>query len=122
MDRGFEVLHRIVQAANRRHRVLASNVANADTPGYKAKDVAFGNLLKKEVKMITTDAKHLGGGGQEEVSGQLQERTTPSWNDKNNVELNVEVARMTENALTHDAALKILSTKIRMYKNAIRGR
>ncbi|UCD36070.1 MAG: flagellar basal body rod protein FlgB [Nitrospiraceae bacterium] len=122
MDKGFEVLHQVVKTANRRHKVLTSNVANADTPGYKAKDVRFGSLLKKEVKLLTTDPKHMGGGSQAEVNGQIQERQNPSWGDKNNVELNVEVAKMTENALTHDAALKILGSKIKMYKNAIRGR
>lgn len=122
MDKGFEVLHRIVQATNRRHKVLASNVANADTPGYKAKDVTFGSMLKREMKLLTTDPKHMGGSAQEGVRGKVQEQQNPSWADRNNVELNVEVAKMTENALTHDAALKILGSKIKMYKNAIRGR
>ncbi|RJQ22411.1 MAG: flagellar basal body rod protein FlgB [Nitrospiraceae bacterium] len=124
MDKGFRVLERIVQAANIRQKVIASNIANVDTPGYKAKDVKFDNLLGREMKLLTSDPKHIGGGdagvmsAREEVEGNL------SWEDKNNVELNAEVANMTENALLHDAAVTIMTTKIKMFKNAIstRGR
>ncbi|MBI5741665.1 MAG: flagellar basal body rod protein FlgB [Nitrospirae bacterium] len=123
MDKGFKTLERIVQAANIRQKVITSNIANADTPGYKAKDVKFDNLLGKEMKLLTTDAKHIGGSGSGGASGKTSIEENLSWEDRNNVELNVEVAKMTENALLHDTAVTILSSKIRMYKMAItRGR
>jgi flagellar basal-body rod protein FlgB len=43
----------------------------------------------------------------------------PSWGDRNNVELNVEMAKMTENSLYHNAAIKLLNAKIKMFKSAI---
>ncbi|RJQ54637.1 MAG: flagellar basal body rod protein FlgB [Nitrospiraceae bacterium] len=122
MDKGFNILNKIVQATGIKQKVIASNIANADTPGYKAKDVKFGNLLGKEMKLLTTDAKHIGGAGSGTVSGKTKVEDTLSWEDQNNVELNVEVAKMTENALLHDTAVTILSTKVRMFKTAISRR
>jgi flagellar basal-body rod protein FlgB len=120
MDKGFRILHKLVQAANMRQRVISSNVANAETPGYKAKDLKFGNLLGKEVKLLTTNPGHIGKKSADKVNGKLVVENNLSWGDRNNVELNVEIAKMTENALFHNAAIKILSKKIKMFKNAIK--
>jgi flagellar basal-body rod protein FlgB len=122
MDKEFNILHRLLNATNMRHKAISSNLANVDTPGYKAKDVKFGNLLGKTMKLMTTDSKHVGGGENNQVNGKLVVQDDLSWGDKNNVELNVEVAKMTENSLFHNAAIKILSSKIKMYKAAIRSR
>lgn len=122
MDKGFNVLHRLINATNMRQRVISSNLANVDTPGYKAKDVTFGNLLGKTMKLMKTDPKHVGGAENNEVNGNVIVENDLSWGDRNNVELNVEVAKMTENSLFHNAAIKILSSKIKMYKAALRSR
>jgi flagellar basal-body rod protein FlgB len=124
MDKEFKVLQRIIQAATMRQKILASNIANADTPGYKAKDVKFGNFLREEMKLLTTNSKHISSNSGDAINGTLIVQQTPSWGDRNNVELNTEVAKMTENALLHDAAIKILNIKIKMFRNAIsvRGR
>jgi flagellar basal-body rod protein FlgB len=119
MDKGFNILQKIVQATNVRQKVLASNVANADTPGYKGKDVKFDNLLGKEMHLLTTNPKHLGGANSATAGGKKEIEDTLSWEDRNNVELNVEVANMTENAMLHDTAITIMSTKIKMFKDAI---
>lgn len=120
MDKGFSVLHRILQAANARHKVLASNIANAETPGYKARDITFGDAFGKQLNLIKTDSKHMNStnGG---TDGKMEVKKNPSWGDRNNVELNVEVAKMQENAIRHAAAIKILNSKIKMYKDAIKS-
>ena len=120
MDKEMSVLHRIIQSANMRQKVIASNIANADTPGYKAKDVAFGNILENKIKLITTDAGHVKGHNKNGISAKISVNNDPSWGDRNNVLLNSEMAKMTENSLSHDAAVKLLNTKIRMFKSAIR--
>jgi flagellar basal-body rod protein FlgB len=121
MDKSFGILHKIVQAANMRQKVIASNIANADTPGYKAKDVKFGSFIEKELKLLTSDPKHISVENGKKVSGNMIVEENPSWGDRNNVELNVEVAKMAENSLVHDAAVRILSAKIKMYRSAIKG-
>ncbi|MBI4697609.1 MAG: flagellar basal body rod protein FlgB [Nitrospirae bacterium] len=123
MDKGFGILEKMIRVANARHGVLTSNLANADTPGYKAKDIDFRKFFSKErIKLKTTDPKHAGGGGAESVKGQLTAEENPSWGDRNNVELDTEVAKMTENAMIHESAVQMMSIKIRMFRNAIRGR
>jgi flagellar basal-body rod protein FlgB len=120
MDKGFKILERMVQAADIRQKVIASNIANSDTPGFKAKDVKFNNLFGKEMKLSATNPKHIGAGKAGAISSRTEVEDNLSWEDRNNVELNVEVAKMTENALLHDTAVTILSSKIKMFKNAIR--
>ncbi|MEW6602841.1 MAG: flagellar basal body rod protein FlgB [Nitrospirota bacterium] len=122
MDKGFGILQKIIQAANVRHKVIASNIANSDTPGYKAKDVKFTGVLNNQVKLMTTDPKHIQSKNGGKAGADVIVEQDLSWGDRNNVELDVEVAKMTDNSLRHDAALRILNSKIRMYKNAIRGR
>lgn len=121
MDKGFNLLHNILKATGARQKVISSNLANSDTPGYKAKDVKFSNLIEKQRKILKTDPKHMGGADGGNLNSLIKVEQTPSWGDKNNVELNVEVAKMTENSLLHEAAVTILSKKIKMYKNAIGG-
>jgi len=120
MDSGFKILHRLLQAANVRQSVVASNIANTDTPGYKARDVKFGDMLGKEMKLKSTNPKHVGNESSNNMRNKIVIEENPSWGDRNNVELNVEVAKMTENSLLHNAAVKLLSTKIKMFKSAIR--
>ncbi len=120
MDKGFKVLHGLLTAANMRQKVISSNIANADTPGYKARDVKFNNLLGKEMSVMKTDSKHMSMETKSGGSGNFTIEENLSWGDGNNVEINVEVAKMTENALTHEAAIKILSSKIKMFKDAIK--
>ena len=120
MDKELSVLHRIIQSANMRQKVIASNIANADTPGYKAKDVTFGNILENKIKLITTDAGHVKGQNKYGISAKITVNNDPAWGDRNNVLLNAEMAKMTENSLSHDAAVKLLNTRIRMFRSAIR--
>ncbi len=122
MDSEFRILERIMQGADQRHKVIASNIANTDTPGYKAKDVDFGGIIDEEqTRLLISNPKHIGNGKVDKFNGKLIVEDNLSWGDSNNVELDVEVARMTENALIHEAAVTIMAVKIRMFKSAIRG-
>ena len=121
MDSGFNILHKIVRSTNARQKVISSNIANADTPGYKAKDVQFKNLMGKQMKMKTTNPNHVGARAKDDLTMNIVSETTPSWGDKNNVEVNIEVSKMTENSLLHNTAITMLGTKIRMFKAAIKA-
>jgi flagellar basal-body rod protein FlgB len=122
MDSEFKILESILRATSLRQRVIASNIANTDTPGYRAKDVDFKSLVAREgVKLLTTDPRHLKG-TEGKAGAKVIVEDTPSWGDGNNVELNIEMAKMIENALVHDTAITVMSTKIRMFKNALSRR
>lgn len=124
MDRGFDILERLLHATYARQKVIASNVANADTPDYKAKDLEFNVVLNNEMTEVkATHPKHIklsGTTGEKTVERASEDGTL--WGDRNNVELDIEMAKMTENALLYETGTKLLSTKIRMFRNALRGR
>lgn len=124
MDSGMSILEKVIQAAQVRHRVLSSNVANVDTPKYRAKDVDFRSILDSESSSLkTTNPRHISsspvGSGQ---SGGLKVVENQSWGDDNNVELDMEVAKMTENGLLYEAAARLLSKKMLMIKSAANRR
>jgi len=119
MSDGFSILERVVHQAGARNGVLASNIANVDTPNYKARDVSFGQVLGTEMGLATTDPKHLSGSSSG-AAGELHTEETQPWADGNNVELDQEVAKMTENAMFFQAGVTLLSKKIQMFKSALR--
>jgi len=97
------------------------NIANADTPNYKSKDINFDKALNQEVSQLAaTHEKHIKGGpGQ---SGEIITKTDGAWKDGNNVELNEEMAKIRENNKMHDFYLARFSGYIKKFKMAIRTR
>lgn len=123
MDRGIQRLEEMIRVSAFRHKVLASNIANVDTPGYKAKDVPFRDEMKNQaLEMAKTSPQHLRGNRNSREAGGIVAVERSVWGDGNNVALDVELANMTENALLYEAGIRLLSKKFMMYKNAIKGR
>ena len=121
MDKGFQILEQVIQTATLRHKLLASNIANVDTPGYRAKDLPFNTVLKDQVMgLAKTAANHLTGNPAPAGGGDLRPEERAPWEDGNNVSMDMELGRMTENALLYEAGTTLLSKKIQMYKNAIK--
>jgi flagellar basal-body rod protein FlgB len=116
----FKTLEGNLRASTLRHGVIASNIANVDTPGYKARDVKFDETLDKAtIELRNTRPGHMTPAGQV-ATGTVDADQRPSWGDQNNVELDMEVAKMTENAVFFQAATTLLSKNIQMYKAALR--
>ena len=115
----FKVLERFINFTSMRHGIITSNIANADTPEYKAKDVSFQKNLDAEMELRTTDPKHITV-SENSLQREKETGTSNPWADGNTVELDMEVAKMTENAMLFQAGISMLTTKIRMFKNAIR--
>ena len=112
-----------------RNEVLATNIANADTPGYKARDFDFGAALagetsKEGVPLARTDAQHLTVSGRQTLSTRdaLAYRVPyqPSL-DGNTVESDIEQAAYAENVVGYQASLNFLNQKIRGIRGAIKG-
>ncbi len=109
MDKSIDLLQKIMDICAYRQKILASNIANADTPNYKAKDIDFQSELKKALES-----------GQ--VSHSIMEASTTMPNrDGNTVNIEVEMTKLTETLLLYNSATQILSTRIRMLKDAIKG-
>jgi flagellar basal-body rod protein FlgB len=122
VDKGIQLLEEIIKISAFRHKVLASNIANADTPGYKAKDVPFSQEINNQViRMTKTSPDHFQAiKNPKETRGIVPVERT-SGEDGNNVALDMELANLTENALLYQAGVTLLTKKFQMYKNAIKG-
>ena len=117
----FKNLETHLQVSNLRHGVIASNIANIDTPGYQSRDFNFSDaLMKATLELRTTNPGHMVSPNQLSGAGAVDHDQQSHWGDKNNVELDMEVAKMTENAIFFQAATTLLSKNISMYKTAMR--
>ncbi len=119
MADGINTLERIIRQAGIRNSVLASNIANVDTPNYRAQDVKFGEVLGSEMNLATTHPGHIKTAPEAAVAGQVSADEAQPWADKNNVEMDQEVAKLTENAMLFQAAITLLEKKVQMFKNAL---
>lgn len=123
MDKGIQLLEEIIKTSAFRHKVLASNIANVDTPGYKAKDVPFKDEVNNQTIRITnTNPNHIQGTKNLQETRGMVPVERSSFEDGNNVVLDMELANMTENALLYEAGVKLMSKKLMIYRNAIKGR
>lgn len=115
----------------RRQQLLASNIANADTPGYKARDIDFRKAMQDVlagavpgVPLARTAAAHLAPaqGDAVSASGAVQYRAAvqPSL-DGNTVDMDIERAQFAENAIHYEANLMILNSQLKSLLSAIQG-
>ncbi|MCC6278018.1 MAG: flagellar basal body rod protein FlgB [Oligoflexia bacterium] len=111
-----------------RHNVTSSNVANAETPGYKAKVVEFEDALARAVDLdgmnglTTSSPDHFAMGtaslGRERVT--VEDNPEADVNpDKNTVDLDKEMSLMSENSVLYKAALALINKKLAMLKYGI---
>lgn len=109
-----------------RAKVLANNLANADTPGYKARDISFESVLDNarhnSMTLKRTHDRHLDAQAGK-PSGDLLYRTPmqPDTGDGNTVDSQAEMARYSQNALEYQTSLHYLSSKFRSLKTALKG-
>ena len=107
-EKSLGILQHMLDVAAFRNRVLTSNIANADTPGYKAKDISFQEEMNKAVS----------GNGEQEYHVYETATTMPN-RDGNTVNLDIEMAKVAENNLLYDAAAQLITMKIRQKKNIL---
>lgn len=102
-----------LELRSQRMGVLASNIANAATPGYKARDLDFGAALQAK----------LDGRGVAEASDAHLVYKTPTMPslDGNTVELNREQIAFTENAVAYSATLSFVQGKVNTVTRALKG-
>jgi len=132
LDQYLGVHAAALDVRSRRGELIANNLANADTPGYQARDIDFRQALARAagetptngVAMTTTNAGHLGGNASANAatSPDLKYRTplAPAL-DGNTVDAQIEQAAFAENAVRYQATLTFLNAKFRGLLTAIMG-
>lgn len=112
----FDLLARLTDATQLRHQVLAQNVSNVNTPGYRRLDVRFDEALAEQLA-------NSGPGSANSIRPEVvEDHVTPARRDGNNVEIDLEMMRLNKNTLLGNTYLQLLATKISMMKRAVSGR
>jgi flagellar basal-body rod protein FlgB len=113
----------------KRQQLIASNIANADTPGYKAVDIDFRRAMKSAVEQTKVAAAANDASGMQKSAFSGLDTRIPTFArvpsqaaaDANTVDMDVERARFAENAVRYEAALKFLNGQIKTLLSAIQG-
>ena len=123
IDNALGVHAQALGLRSKRMEVLARNIANADTPHYKAKDIDFRSVLKqtREDALQTTSNMHMGLPMEESPGGEKYRIPFNASFDGNTVELNVEQAKFGQIAADYQATLNILENRVSGIRRALRG-
>jgi flagellar basal-body rod protein FlgB len=123
----FGIHEQALMLHGQRLSVLATNLANADTPGYKARDIDFSAVLSQasgetQLPMQVTDGAHITLQSGELAPGELKYRNPYQASlDGNTVEMPVEQAAFSENNVRYQASLNFINLKISEMQLAIAG-
>lgn len=123
----LDVLAKALQAASLRQEAIAQNMANVDTPGYKAVEVSFEEQLRRSlskraaVKMRTTHPAHMTQTQSfTDINPVMVRRTgTSARADGNNVDPELEMAELAANQLMYSTLTRLVSEKYSLLKYAI---
>jgi flagellar basal-body rod protein FlgB len=111
----LDLLGHLLDVASVRHRVIAQNIANINTPGYKELDVSFEDAFAQAVE-----------GGDREAMLEVQPSIVtndagPDRADGNNVDIDFELARLNKNTLLYQVFSQLLASHLAAHRSAIAG-
>ena len=109
---------------NKRNEIIASNIANAATPNYKARDISFKDEIKKLDKngpISTTHTKHIVQNSGKSIHETSYREPLITSLDGNTVELAVEQMQFAENSMRYTTTVNFLNGKINKIISAIKG-
>ena len=126
-EKAFGVHEAALTIRAKRAEVLANNLANADTPNFKAKDIDFGQAIQQATAnqssgLKRTHSLHLDSQIGNEIPGTLYRIPfQPDTGDGNSVDAQIEQSKYAENAMEYQASLRFLDGKIKGLISAIKG-
>jgi flagellar basal-body rod protein FlgB len=120
----YQLLTRALDASSLRQDAVSHNIANINTPGYKAQRVEFENLLHQAMSgngMSRTDDRHYGQNGIGDLSPQIVRREgTSIRDDGNNVDIDLEMSELAANNIYYQSLTNQLSAKYAMVRSVLR--
>jgi flagellar basal-body rod protein FlgB len=111
----------------KRNEIISNNIANADTPGYKAKDLNFEAFLQKSLnqeenlELVTTDERHIKeSSSSPDNSVEVLDSSLQMRLDQNTVDIEQEMGKLLQNSLYFDGVSLQLSREINKWKTVIK--
>lgn len=125
-DGTIQTLEKSLAYSTAKNRIIADNIANVDTPNYKAKKVVFKNVLAstmdKTIQNKRTHSKHFSFGNMVDQSYVVRENTNTMYNHNgNNVDIDQEMAELAKNQIYYQAVVDRLNGKFSNIEKVIRG-
>ncbi len=122
----LDLLSKVMDFRSLEHDLIAANIANADTPGYKARHLDFQKTLNQimgnKLPLERTHPNHLPIGGKEEALPIIKVKPDPGTGlDGNNVQLDEEMSDLAVNQLLYNTYAQILARRLGWLKDAIEG-
>lgn len=144
----FDVIQKALELRSTRNAVLASNIANVDTPGYRQKDLNFRQMMESYMEELDAEAKEAGAGGVSRSSSLFINPGSAGQGDlplaatdpghmvdsasssprailesgergvPNNVDLDEQMSKLSENHLEYQAAIQLLVKKFELLREA----
>lgn len=126
----INLLQSALNASSLRQQVISNNLANAETPGYKTKKVAFESILKQKLADQSTfvgkrtDSRHffIGDSSDLPTAQVLEDSDSIMQNNENNVDVDKEMTNMGKNALWYNSLTQQLNNQFQEFSIAINGR
>ncbi len=127
------VLQQVVNFAQARHGVLAGNIANINTPGYKTRDLSV-EVFEERLKAAIAAANSPGSGGRPISAGDLptnpedpmrkvsEAMTNLLYHDDTNIDLEQQITEINKNQYLHSMALSIMTNQMELLQAAISER
>jgi len=130
LDAAMQFHQTALNLRSSRQELLASNIANADTPNYKARDIDFASALQNalsgsvaKLPVATSSSMHLQGNTGATLLGSpvMYRKPVQPSADGNTVDMDVERAQFADNALRYEASVKFVSDELKEIMTALQG-
>lgn len=116
IDKSLGLLEKMLDISAMKHKVIANNIANVNTPGYKKMDVSFADQLGKVLKDTSINKfDNL----QPKIVISKEGAGETARNDGNNVDMDKEISSLVKNTLSYNIYTQLMAKKVEMVKFAI---
>ena len=122
----FYIVQTAMDITMLRQKLIAHNIANAETPGYKRLDLVFEEELRKaleskDLRLKLTDERHIPNLPVVINPRIVRQSNTSLTNDKNNVDIDYEMSLLAQNTLRYQVLSRLMSLNIERYNIVLRG-
>ena len=118
IDKSATLLEKMLDVSSIKHKVIANNIANVNTPGYKKMEVSFADQLEKA---LNEDSMNKFDTLQPKIVISKEDSSETVRNDGNNVDMDKEVSSLVKNTLSYNIYTQLLAKKYEGIKSAIEG-
>lgn len=120
----YNLLKRSLNVTSEANKVVANNIANVNTEGYKRHYVSFDQVMNNTAngdKLKTTKSKHISGSSNNGKVQVKEDDTTSMREDGNNVDIEVEMSSQAANSLMYQSLVRMVSGKLTSTNSVIKG-